>query len=428
MTAPTGLADQFALLLQEVRELKEQRVSYVTGQVTAVDIAGSTVSVRVAGQVDDAVQDLTGIPSPRQFLPSEGDTATLAVVGASPMYQPSGIAADAVTLRELEPAIVDTLENAAGAAETAAAAQTTAAAARQTAMDAEAAALVATQAANSITAAQITAGAVTAGKIAASAVTAGTIAASAVTAGTIAAGAVTAGKIAADAIDGRTITGTVVRTAASGPRAQMDTTGGRQGGGRFTVSPGGTGGPGAFEAGSDTDGPYALLTSPTEAGRTANTEVFLRPDAIELWTDTGTALLNGRPIRPRWTDALVTDIGYNAQVLNTAWTTLPGSGPIALGFLDVGAQLKVEWSAPLVDLPAGTGVQIRIVVNGAVVAGGYWSNSGAASIAGPGFLAGTFDGTGAAVSFQVQAQRAGSGAPSVRAIGIAPVEIRYKIA
>ena len=398
MTAPTGLADQFALLLQEVRELKEQRVSYVTGQVTAVDIAGSTVSVRVAGQVDDAVQDLTGIPSPRQFLPSEGDTATLAVVGASPMYQPSGIAADAVTLRELEPAIVDTLENAAGAAETAAAAQTTAAAARQTAMDAEAAALVATQAANSITAAQITAG------------------------------AVTAGKIAADAIDGRTITGTVVRTAASGPRAQMDTTGGRQGGGRFTVSPGGTGGPGAFEAGSDTDGPYALLTSPTEAGRTANTEVFLRPDAIELWTDTGTALLNGRPIRPRWTDALVTDIGYNAQVLNTAWTTLPGSGPIALGFLDVGAQLKVEWSAPLVDLPAGTGVQIRIVVNGAVVAGGYWSNSGAASIAGPGFLAGTFDGTGAAVSFQVQAQRAGSGAPSVRAIGIAPVEIRYKIA
>jgi hypothetical protein len=48
---------------------------------------------------------------------------------------------------------------------------------------------------------------------------------SAITANKILAGAVTATKVAADAIDGKTITGATIRTAATNPKVQMDTTG-----------------------------------------------------------------------------------------------------------------------------------------------------------------------------------------------------------
>lgn len=51
------------------------------------------------------------------------------------------------------------------------------------------------------------------------------VAANAITANAIAANAITAAKIAATAIDGKTITGATVRTAASGQRVQLDTTG-----------------------------------------------------------------------------------------------------------------------------------------------------------------------------------------------------------
>lgn len=90
-------------------------------------------------------------------------------------------------------------------------------------------------AALSVTAGKIAALAVTAEKIAALAVTAEKIAANAITADKIAAGAVTAvkvdanaitgEKIAADAIDGKTITGALVRTAASGARTEMTPSG-----------------------------------------------------------------------------------------------------------------------------------------------------------------------------------------------------------
>ena len=90
-------------------------------------------------------------------------------------------------------------------------------------------------AANAIGANQIAAGAIIAGKIGANAITAAAIEANAISAGKIQAnaiesdkinaGAITGTKISADAIDGKTITGAIVRTAASNPKVQMDTTG-----------------------------------------------------------------------------------------------------------------------------------------------------------------------------------------------------------
>lgn len=68
-------------------------------------------------------------------------------------------------------------------------------------------------------------GAISTDKIAANAITADKIRAGAIEAQHIAAEAVTANKIAADAIDGKTITGALIRSAASGARTEMNTSG-----------------------------------------------------------------------------------------------------------------------------------------------------------------------------------------------------------
>lgn len=96
-------------------------------------------------------------------------------------------------------------------------------------------------AANSVLAASIKAGEVTAGKLAAEAVLAGNLAANSVLAGNIAVGAVTAGTISATAIDGMTITGALMRTAATGVKCEISNftdTSGTNGEVRFTTSTG----------------------------------------------------------------------------------------------------------------------------------------------------------------------------------------------
>jgi len=80
-------------------------------------------------------------------------------------------------------------------------------------------------AANAVTAEKINAGAVTTVKLDALAVTAEKLAANAVVADKIAANAITTAKLAATAIDGMTITGALIRTAASGQRVQLDVNG-----------------------------------------------------------------------------------------------------------------------------------------------------------------------------------------------------------
>lgn len=77
-------------------------------------------------------------------------------------------------------------------------------------------------AANAVTAVKIQAGAVVTDKLDALAVTAAKLAVGSVIAEKIATGAIVAGKIAADAIDGMTITGAIIRTAATGQRVQLD--------------------------------------------------------------------------------------------------------------------------------------------------------------------------------------------------------------
>lgn len=80
-------------------------------------------------------------------------------------------------------------------------------------------------AADAVTAEKIAAGSVATDKLDALAVTAEKIAAGAIIADKIAANAITTAKLAADAIDGMTITGALIRTAASGQRMQLDING-----------------------------------------------------------------------------------------------------------------------------------------------------------------------------------------------------------
>lgn len=77
-------------------------------------------------------------------------------------------------------------------------------------------------AADTITASQIAANAITASELAANAVTAGKIAAGTIVAADIAAGTITTAKLAATAIDGMTITGALIRTAATSTRVEVD--------------------------------------------------------------------------------------------------------------------------------------------------------------------------------------------------------------
>ena len=80
-------------------------------------------------------------------------------------------------------------------------------------------------AANSVTADKIAAGSVNADKLAANSVTADKLAANSITADKLAANSVTASQIRAGAIDGKTITGATIRTAASGQRTELGSTG-----------------------------------------------------------------------------------------------------------------------------------------------------------------------------------------------------------
>lgn len=107
MTTPTiatsALADQVAMLAQQVAALNSQKITYVQAPVVAVDTSGSTFTAQMPSQTDGAAVPLAGIASPPQFLPVPGSTATIALSGATPVYQPTAIAPGAITVSNLSP-------------------------------------------------------------------------------------------------------------------------------------------------------------------------------------------------------------------------------------------------------------------------------------------------------------------------------------
>jgi hypothetical protein len=186
-----------------------------TNAITAGKIqADAVTAVKIlAGAVTTAKLDAGAVTAAK--ITAGTITATELATGAITTVK---LAAGAVTANELAAGSVTALKIAANtitAAEIAADAIT----ASELAANAVTAGKIA---AGTIVAADISAGAITTAKIAADAVTANEIAAGTITATEIATGAVTAAKLTADAIDGKTITGALLRTAASGQRVEID--------------------------------------------------------------------------------------------------------------------------------------------------------------------------------------------------------------
>jgi hypothetical protein len=147
-------------------------------------------------------------------------------------------------------------------------------------------------------------------------------------------------------------------------------------------------------------------------------------DVQNLATDADSAL-----VRARWVDLFVSATTYNSGVTATTFTTLSGHGTFTTAVVPTGAKLEVEWSAPLVGLPAGTGMQARLLIGGTVPPGAswYWTNSNAAAIGGPIFLKGIYTGTGTTVSVVVQVLKVGTGTPTVECQSLAASVIRARI-
>lgn len=80
-------AQQIAAIRRDVAEIKRGRVTHRTVTVTASD----PVTSKFSADLPDG-QPLTGLSAPAEFLPAAGQDVTLRLEGATPLYEPAGIA------------------------------------------------------------------------------------------------------------------------------------------------------------------------------------------------------------------------------------------------------------------------------------------------------------------------------------------------
>jgi hypothetical protein len=94
---PAGMRDpQVEELFRMVAALEKRRVTHRTVEVTAADDGTSTFTA----ETPDG-QQLTPVDAPAQFLPEAGQTVTLRMEGATPIYDPTGVAIGAIGDREV---------------------------------------------------------------------------------------------------------------------------------------------------------------------------------------------------------------------------------------------------------------------------------------------------------------------------------------
>jgi hypothetical protein len=128
--SPNGyLAEQLVGINTKITDLQAQRVTYVAGEVSGLDIANSTFSADI-DQPDGTSVTVAGIRSSPQFLPAVNNVVTLALSGAQVIYLPFGVAAGSIDNPQLSPTVTGSISNAVStansASSTAGAAQTTA--------------------------------------------------------------------------------------------------------------------------------------------------------------------------------------------------------------------------------------------------------------------------------------------------------------
>jgi hypothetical protein len=128
--SPNGyLAEQLVGINTKITDLQAQRVTYVAGEVSGLDIANSTFSADI-DQPDGTSVTVAGIRSSPQFLPAVNNVVTLALSGAQVIYLPFGVAAGSIDNPQLSPTVTGSISNAVStansASSTAGSAQTTA--------------------------------------------------------------------------------------------------------------------------------------------------------------------------------------------------------------------------------------------------------------------------------------------------------------
>lgn len=101
------MSDPTARIWEAIGRLSRSRATYHVATVTAVNAGASTFTAQVAG-----AEPLAGIKAPPHFLPEVGDEVRLTLYGAIPVYEPGGIAEGAVTERELDPGVTDSIDQA----------------------------------------------------------------------------------------------------------------------------------------------------------------------------------------------------------------------------------------------------------------------------------------------------------------------------
>jgi hypothetical protein len=130
------LAAAVADVQQKQAKGEQQRISYAEGTVTATSTATGTFSMLVAGQAGGAATVLSGIYAGGQMLPDVGSPAQVMLTGSQITYIPSNLSPDAVGYRELDATVgtdISTASSTANAAQVAASNAATAATNAQTA-------------------------------------------------------------------------------------------------------------------------------------------------------------------------------------------------------------------------------------------------------------------------------------------------------
>lgn len=87
---------ELAAIRGQITTLEKRRVTHRKLSVTSADAGTATFTATLPDG-----QALTGLTAPAQFLPEAGQTVTVRLEGATPIYDPAGLAIDAVGDREV---------------------------------------------------------------------------------------------------------------------------------------------------------------------------------------------------------------------------------------------------------------------------------------------------------------------------------------
>lgn len=108
------LAEQLGNLRAEIADLRRGRSTHKTATVADADVTAKTFTAEFP-----TGERAAGVAAPAQFMPAVGDAVWLRLDGATPIYEPARIAADAVGYTEIDGVVTGDISGARTTADTA---------------------------------------------------------------------------------------------------------------------------------------------------------------------------------------------------------------------------------------------------------------------------------------------------------------------